>query len=174
MKKFFLFPLLLLCLSVLFAIISILYILLKNNKWLLSKKILIGALILNLSSFYSFANGDHPDIEVTCYEVAVISNYVQIDERIITLSDSNTINLTIEYMQGIKAIFSLIDDNGILVFSKTIEKDNSESDWLIPFTIILPENISPGNYLLKIHTVSDENETPIDCNRDTFSIIIKE
>jgi hypothetical protein len=78
MKKEHIFPVLIIALGLVFAIIDILIFFSGGNAWLISKKLKIGAMILTLTGI--LACGSHP--RPTCYDTAPPKEYLDSIENV--------------------------------------------------------------------------------------------
>jgi hypothetical protein len=156
----------LLCFSSIFVIITFLVFLTGGkNKYLVAKKLKMGAIIIGLTSI---VNGCRP--MVSCYRASMpdLSPVITTNEsknimgRIILKSDDKEINFNCAYLFVEDISYRLFKgDKSVYEDSCCLVKNNQKTSLIVS----LPEGLNNGNYSLKIFTVKvseiSKNTVPI-------------
>lgn len=145
-----------------FGVISMLvYFTKANNKYLLKKKLALGAVIIGLTAV---TNGCAP--LVTCYDVAlspvvICTDSVNNDGMIILHQGDQTINFDCQYLYYQDVSFKISNDTNDIFSGDCVKTVTDSSTTLL---INTPRDLNVGNYKLKLYYLRaielDENSSP--------------
>ncbi|HNQ69196.1 MAG TPA: hypothetical protein PKN32_12510 [Bacteroidales bacterium] len=162
MKNVQILSLTLVIVSAAFLLISVLVVLTGGkNKYLISKKLRLGAMIIGMTCL---ANGCRPF--VTCYEVAmapvmVCQDSVNNDGVIVVNKDVSKINFNCMYLYYEFVSYKLSVEDQIVFTGDCIKTDTDTSQNL---EAPIPRQMNSGNYLMKFYYVKaseiNENSSP--------------
>jgi len=149
MKNLNIVPLTLIVLAVVFVAISLaVYFTGGKNKYFLSKKLKIGAMIITLTAV---TNGCRIPV-ATCYEPAAVPRILslQVEESIneITISqDERSLKFDIEYLYTTEMCYTIFQNEDIISKGHCVFVNNGDSD----MEINMDENLPVGKYDLKLY-----------------------
>jgi hypothetical protein len=185
LRKSFIVPIVLAGLGIAFIFISLLVLLTKGKPSFIKKKLLIGGLIISLTSaaINASAGGTR-----TCYEPAPPPNSLytyQLEYNaednlfVLNLTETNVLTVVIANIAGDEAYFELKDMQGNLITEGTLLPRDGEVNQSTfgseEFEITLPDDLQEGQYNLYVFTMeaTDEEKTRIQTDPEfiLFSII---
>lgn len=171
-KKEFIAPILVIGLSIAFAVICLFVYLSKgkSEKWL-ARKMRIGGLILTLS--IASCNGN---VEHTCYETVAVNhiwfNNIGADGMEIKLDSSNILAGEISGVQDSIYSFQIIDSKDKIVQQELLKADSGTFDMFNEtFKIHLNKQLTVGDYTINFFNNSVEEQDSAQLIRQlTFKI----
>ena len=133
-----------------------------KNKFLISKKLAIGASIIGLTCL---SNGCKPF--VTCYDVAtdpilIAKDSVNEQNIIILQKTDSIIEFNCEFMYYEFVSYRLVREDDYIFTGDCIKE---ESDSSLNLVVRFPSTCSPGNYFLKLYYLQS---TQLDQNSSAF------
>jgi hypothetical protein len=160
-KKEIIIPIIIVVLSIAFALISLAVILTKgkSKKWI-NRKMKIGALLLTLNAF---TPGSAQEIEVSCYDIA--------EENLMLLKDNKTeltfnanspkiVEAYIDYRIGDEYSFCVFDaENNKIQDGKIEAADGKFDKWKEDIEITLKSHLKAGRYFLFLFDVAVNEQT---------------
>jgi len=166
-KKEIIIPIIVVALSIVFALISLAVILTKgkSKKWI-RRKMKIGALLLTLSAF---TPGSAQEIEVSCYDIA--------EENLMLLKNNKTeltfeskspkiVKAYIDYRIGENYSYCLFDnENNKIQKGKITAADGKFDKWKEDIEITLKSHLKAGRYFLLLFDVPVNEQEPNNFNR---------
>ncbi len=161
-KKEIVIPVIVVALSVAFAVISLAVILTKgkSKKWI-KRKMKIGALLLTLNAF---TPGSAQKIEVSCYDIAE-ENLMLLNEKKTELTFNakslKIVDAYVDFRTGNKYSFCLLDTENNKIQQGKIEAADGKFDkWKEDIEITLKSHLKAGRYFLFLFdvAVNEQNE----------------
>ena len=145
-KKELFIPIIVVVLSIAFALISLVVILTKgkSKKWI-QRKMKLGALLLTLNAF---TPGSAQEIEIMCYK-AMISSTITIESDNFSFSKKDVIKGNVEKRQVDTIYYSIRNNNGTAIQGgKLITRKETPDSPDEKFEIELVNDLAKGKYSL--------------------------
>ncbi len=160
-KKEIIIPIIVVVLSIAFAVISLAVILTKgkSKKWI-KRKMKIGALLLTLNAF---TPGSAQEIEVSCYDIAEENLMLLKDnqtELTFDVKSQKTVEAYIDYRTGNEYSFCVFDaENNKIEDGKIVAADGKFDKWKEDVEITLKSHLKAGRYFLFLFDVPLNEQT---------------
>ncbi|HNQ69197.1 MAG TPA: hypothetical protein PKN32_12515 [Bacteroidales bacterium] len=172
MKNLNIVPVSLIVLAIAFVVVSVMvYFTRGKNKYFLTKKLKIGAMIITLTAV---TNGCRVPV-VTCYKPAPPPRIMSLQateslDEIRISKDEKLLNFDLEYIYSSDVCYTISQNE------KIINKGDCEfvSDGETDMVINMNENLLPGKYDLKIYQMKISELGKKDYPLSTFTIVVTE
>jgi hypothetical protein len=172
MKNLNIVPLTLIVLALAFVVISVMvYFTRGKNKYFLTKKLKIGAMIIALTAV---TNGCRVPV-VTCYKPAPVPRIMSLQaiesfDEIRISQDEKLLNFDVEYLFSSEACYTISQNKNIIAKGDCEFLSQAETDMVINMN----ENLLPGKYDLKIYQMKLSELGKKDYPISTFTIVVTE